>query len=52
MKAYSQDLRERVLRAEDQGYPRAQIVKMFGLSLAALQAVTQRETTALEDHSE
>ena len=36
MKAYSQDLRERVVRAVDQGYPRAQIVKLLGVSLATI----------------
>jgi transposase len=36
MKAYSQDLRERVLRAVDQGYPRAEIVQFFGISLSTL----------------
>lgn len=33
MKASSQDLRERVLRAVDCGYPRAEIVQLFGISL-------------------
>ena len=36
MKAYSQDLRERVLRVADQGRPRAEIVQMFGISLSTL----------------
>ncbi len=36
MKAYSQDLRERVLRAVDQGRSRAEIVQLFGISLATL----------------
>jgi transposase len=36
MKAYSQDVRERVLHAVDQGYPRAQIVNMLGVSLATI----------------
>ena len=36
MKAYSQDLRERILRAVDDGYPRAEIVQMFGISLSTL----------------
>jgi transposase len=36
MKAYSQDLRERVLRAVDQGYPRTEIVQLFGISLSTL----------------
>ena len=36
MKAYSQDLRERVLRAVDGGYLSAEIVQMFGISLSTL----------------
>jgi len=36
MKAYSQDLREKVLRAVDQGYARQEIVKLFGVSLATI----------------
>src|SRR5260221_14749836 len=36
MKAYSQDLREKVLRAVDQGKPRREIVNMFDVSLATL----------------
>jgi transposase len=36
MKAYVQDLREHVLRALDLGYPRAEIVQLFGISLATL----------------
>jgi transposase len=36
MKAYSQDLREHVLRAVNHGYPRTEIVQMFGISLATL----------------
>ena len=36
MKAYSQDLRERVLRAVDLGRTRAEIVQLFGISLATL----------------
>ena len=36
MKAYSQDVREHVLRAVDEGYPRAEIVQMFGISLSTL----------------
>jgi transposase len=36
MKAYSQDLRERVLQAVDRGHPRAEIVQIFGISLATL----------------
>ncbi len=36
MKAYSQDLRERVLRAVDQGIPRSEIVRVLGVSLATM----------------
>jgi transposase len=36
MKAYSQDLRERVLRAVNLGHPRAEIVQLFGVSLATI----------------
>jgi transposase len=36
MKAYSQDLRERVLRAAYLGRPRAEIVQLFGVSLATI----------------
>lgn len=36
MKAYSQDLRERVLRAVDLGRPKAEIVQLFGISLATI----------------
>jgi transposase len=36
MKAYSTDLRERVLRAVDQGKPRKQIVQDFNVSLATI----------------
>lgn len=36
MKAYSQDLREKVLRAVDQGYARGEIVRVFGVSLATI----------------
>ncbi len=36
MKAYSEDLRERVLWAVDQGRPRAEIVQLLGVSLATI----------------
>ena len=46
MKAYSLDLREKVLRAVDQGYPRAEIVKLLGVSLATLKRyLKQRRET-------
>jgi len=46
MKAYSQDVREKVLRAVDQGKPRREIVDMFGVSLATLKRyLKQRRET-------
>jgi transposase len=36
MKAYSSDLRERVLRAVDEGKPRAQIIELFHVSRATI----------------
>jgi transposase len=46
MKAYSQDLRAKVLRAVDQGKSRREIVDMFGVSLATLKRyLKQRRET-------
>lgn len=46
MKAYSQDLREKVLRAVDQGYSRSEIVKLVGVSLATIKRyLKQRRET-------
>ena len=46
MKAYTQDLREKVLRAEDQGFPREQIVKLLGVSRATIKRyLKQRRET-------
>ncbi len=46
MKAYSLDLRAKVLRAVDQGYPRAEIVQLLGVSLATLKRyLKQRRET-------
>ena len=46
MKAYSEDLRERVVRAVDQGRPRAQIVQLFGVSRASIKRyLKQRRET-------
>ena len=46
MKAYSQDLREKVPRAVDQGKPRREIVNMFDVSLATLKRyLKQRRET-------
>jgi len=48
MKAYSMDLREKVLRAVDQGYPREEIVKIFGVSLATIKRyLKQRRETGM-----
>lgn len=46
MKAYSQDLRQRVLRAVDQGYQRDEIIKVFGISRATIKRYlkARRET--------
>lgn len=46
MKAYSYDLRQRILRAVDQGRPRKEIVSMFGVSLATIKrSLKQRRET-------
>ncbi len=46
MKAYSVDLRAKVLRAVDQGYPREEIVKLLGVSRATVKRyVKQRRET-------
>lgn len=36
MKAYSIDMRERVVQAVDKGYPRTEIIKLFGISRATI----------------
>ena len=36
MKAYSVDLREKVLRAVDQGHPREEIIELLGVSRATI----------------
>lgn len=46
MKAYSVDLRAKVLRAVDQGHPREEIVKLLGVSLATIKRyLKQRRET-------
>jgi len=46
MKAYSVDLRDKVLRAVDQGFPREEIVKLLGVSLATIKRyLKQRRET-------
>lgn len=46
MKAYSVDLREKVLRAVDQGYPRSEIIKLLGVSRATIKRyLKQRRET-------
>lgn len=43
MKASSQDVRERVLRAVGQGRPRAEIVELFGISLSTLKRYVKQQ---------
>ena len=43
MRAYAQDVRERVLRAVDLGRPRAEIVQLFGISLAILKRYVKQQ---------
>src|SRR5215469_11964049 len=46
MKAYSQDLREKVLRAVDQGHSRQEIIKVLGVSPATIKRyLKQRRET-------
>ncbi len=46
MKAYSMDLRERVLQAVDKGYARNEIIKLFGVSRATIKrSLKQRRET-------
>lgn len=46
MKAYSQDLRERVIKAVDQGMSRREVVKLFGVSEASIKRyLKQRRET-------
>jgi transposase len=55
MKAYSQDVREKVLRAVDQGYAREQIIKLLGVSRATikryLRAATRDGKRGPQSHS-
>lgn len=50
MKAYSTDLRERVIRVAKQGMPQAEIAKMFAISLSSIKRYLKqwRETATLE----
>src|SRR5947209_19879744 len=46
MKAYSVDVREKVLRAVDQCYPREEVVKLLGVSRATIKRyLKQRRDT-------
>jgi len=46
VKAYSIDLRERVLQAVDKGYPREEIIKLFGISRSTIKRyLKQRRET-------
>lgn len=50
MKAYSTDLRERVVLAANQGMPQAEIAKVFAISLSTIKRYLKqwRETDTLE----
>jgi len=43
MKAYSQDLRERILRAMDDGYPTAEIIQVFGIARSTLKRYIKQQ---------
>src|SRR5579859_4584792 len=43
MKAYSQVVRERVVRAGEHGYPRAEVVKLLGISLATIKRYLKQQ---------
>lgn len=43
MKASSQDLRERFLRAVDQGYKCSEIIKLFGMSGATIKRYIKQQ---------
>lgn len=46
MKAYSEDLRERVVRAMDQGLSQAEVAKLFGISVSSIKRyLKQRHQT-------
>src|SRR2546425_946432 len=49
MKPYSQDLRERIVKAVDEGFSRSEIVKLFGVSEATIKRYLRlrRETGSL-----
>jgi hypothetical protein len=44
MKAYSTDLREKVLRAVDQGYARGESIKLLGVSRATIKRYLRAAT--------
>ncbi len=52
MKAYSVDVREKVLRAVDQGYPREQIVKLLGVSRATIKRYLRTTARNRNHHSQ
>ena len=43
MRAYAQDVRARVVRAVNLGRPRAEIVHLFGISLATLKRYIKQQ---------
>jgi transposase len=48
MNAYSKDLRQKVLAAVDRGTPRKEVVRTFGVSLAALKRWLKRRREGAE----
>lgn len=52
MRAYSQDLQQRILHAVDQGKPRAEILKTFEASRATIKRYLKRrrESQAISEH--
>ena len=52
MKAYSEDLRVKVLRAVDQGHPREEIVKLVGVSQATIKRYVKQRRHSFSGHQE
>ena len=49
MKAYSLDVRDKVLRAVDQGYPREEIIKLLGVSRATIKRYLKQRRELIQD---
>ena len=52
MKAYSEDLRVKVLRAVDQGHPREEIVKLLGVSQATIKRYVKQRRHSFSGRQE